>query len=163
MLEKPGSRTMDQASAPLMLFVTVAEVRAAVPSWLVRGVMRPRPATRLGTAPAWCLGATTFRGDLVPVVDLASLLFAVPDPDVKRLVVLEVGGAGEPRRLGVLVREVLGLGPLGAAHTLPSVLSVSGAVDAATLDESLTLVLEPTRLVSEADWAELANAHDGAG
>lgn len=152
---------MDQASATLMLFVTVADVRAAVPAALVRGVVRPLPTRRLGLVPAWCKGATIFRGSLVPVVDLAALLFGASS-EVGRLVILELPTAKaaplEPRRLGLLVREVHSVGRLGAAHELPSILNVSEALTRAALDETLTVALEPTRLLSDEVWTALESA-----
>lgn len=152
---------MDQASAPLMLFVTVADVRAAIPAALVRGVARPLPTRRLGLALSWCPGVTVFRGALVPVVDLAALLFGTSS-EARRLVILELpveaATRSQPRRLGLLVREVLSLGPLEAALELPSILNVSDALGRAALDETLTVALEPTRLLSDEDWTTLASA-----
>lgn len=145
-----------------MLFVTVADVRAAVPATLVRGVVRPPPSRRLGSAPAWCPGLAVFRGALVPVVELSTLLFGAPS-EARRLVVLELPaekGCSEPRRLGLLVREVHGLGRLEAALELPSILNVSDALTRASLDETLTIALEPTRLLSDHDWSALT--HEGA-
>lgn len=152
---------MDQARAPLMLFVTVADIRAAVPAALVRAVVRPLPTRRLGLAESWCPGATVFRGALVPVVDLGALLFGTSS-EVRRLVILELQAATatrlEPRRLGLLVREVLSVGRLESAHELPSILNVSDALTRAALDETLTVALEPTRLLSDEQWSALASA-----
>lgn len=155
-----------------MLFVSLARVRGALPVNSVLEVMRPLPVTPLGRAPAWCLGMSIIRGAVVPVVDLASLLWGEADGAARRLVTLELGTPEARRTLALRVRDVLGLGRLPMSSALPSLLGAAEAVHGAnlsndepsasasraaatSLDQALTLALEPARLLSDEAWAEL--------
>jgi purine-binding chemotaxis protein CheW len=134
--------------------VLVARVRGracALPLGSVVETMRPLPVTPLEGAPAWVRGLAVIRGEPVPVVDLAALLFG-PAPDrPTRFVTLRVGA----RRVALATDGVVGVRTLAASGApLPPLLAEGAAAVAAVgrLDDALLLVLSAVRLLPDAEW-----------
>lgn len=84
-----------------------------------------RPPTRVFHAPKALAGVTNLRGEVLPVIDLASLLHGEaetrPDPSEPRVVVVREA-AGAKRRVGLKVDALLGLRevPAGKQGEVPA-------------------------------------------
>jgi purine-binding chemotaxis protein CheW len=133
----------------------------AVPVAHVAETMRPLPIEPVAGQPAFVLGLAVIRGSPLPVVDAGALFDGVAEPvaahgsssitgtaRAARFVVLAL----EPRRVALLVDEVVGVSDLGGAAlaALPGLLreakpDVVEAVGA--LDRELLLVLRVARLM----------------
>jgi purine-binding chemotaxis protein CheW len=123
----------------------------ALPLACVVETMRPLPVTPLAGAPAFVRGLAVIRGEAVPVVDLAALLFGPAVEEPTRFVTLRVGD----RRVALATGEVVGVRALPTAGApLPPLLDGSTAALAALgrLDGALLLVLEGARLLEDAPW-----------
>lgn len=89
----------------------------------VQEVIGYRTPTRVFHAPKALAGVTNLRGDVLPVIDLASLLYTELEPraeatEPRVVVVRERGGAR--RRIGLKVDALLGLREVPAAgHAEP--------------------------------------------
>ena len=135
--------------------VLVARARGrlcALPLPQVVETMRPLPVTPLAGAPAFVRGLCVIRGEPLPVVDLAALLFGPAEDEPTRFVTLRVG----ERRVALATGEVIGVRTLPASGApLPPLLAAGGDAVAALarLDGALLLVLSGARLLPEAAWA----------
>lgn len=110
------------------------------------------------SAPAFLAGTAGVRGEQVPVVDLARHL-AIPATPTHRSRLLLVRAAG--RRLGLMVDEVLGVEVLEAASVSPVPERFLGPSreyldGVARFGERLVILLEPHRLISDAQRDALA-------
>lgn len=116
-----GSDTKQQRC----IAVQVGGARYAVPLDEVQEVIAMRPLTRVFHAPPAIAGVTSLRGDVLPVLDLGTLLGALHSgvgAEARIVVVREATGAR--RRAGLAVDELAGLRdvpPEGLAPT-PSTL-----------------------------------------
>ncbi len=98
---------MEQTSAPAeLVLVRLGGDRYALPMGSVAEVGRPPGLTRVPGLPSWVAGVANWRGRVLAVLDLRTLLSAAPaELDRKaRLVVLAHGGV----RVGLLVESVAG-------------------------------------------------------
>ena len=89
-----------------LVVVRLGGCRYALPMASVAEVGRPPALTRVPGLPAWVAGVANWRGRVLAVLDLRSLLAAPPDSLDRRsrLVVLNHDGV----RVGVLVESVAG-------------------------------------------------------
>ena len=89
-----------------LVIVRLGGCRYALPMSSVAEVGRPPGLTRVPGLPAWVAGVANWRGRVLAVLDLRSLLAAETGPLDRRgrLVVLSHGGV----RVGVLVEAVAG-------------------------------------------------------
>ena len=130
----------------------------ALPLHDVIETMRPLPMQVVAGAPHFVRGLAVIRGEPVPVVDAARLLGEEDaSASLERWITLTVG----PRRVALAVEGVLGVRrlPADGRHALPPLLGdVSRDLlsELGLLDESLLLVLQGGRLLSDDVWAGLA-------
>lgn len=137
----------------------------ALPLHHVRETMRALPLDTVPNMPAFLLGVSLIRGQVVPVVDLASLTGFGGAGVAARYVTLDLG----QRQVALAVDEVVGVRrlPAAALGEVPPLLDAADASDAGmlasvgTLDAELLLVLQTGMLVPETLWPLLA-AQDGA-
>ena len=144
----------------------------ALPLSGVRETMRPQPVDAIAGAPPFVLGLSIVRGQPVPIVHLARLLDAAPRAAPRRLILVELGGNGRARQVGIAVDDVLGVRrlDLGASPApdseLPALLrdaDVAGVASLKRLDgELLWLLLAarvlPTSLLDDVEAASEASA-----
>jgi purine-binding chemotaxis protein CheW len=138
-----------------LLLCRVHQGVCAVPLARVIETLRPLPLEPLSGAPGFVRGLSIIRGAPVPVVDAGILLGGSPSRST-RFVTLRVG----LRTVALAVDAVIGVRLLDAARTseLPPLLTgMAGAtIDLlGSLDRSLLLVLESSRLVPERIFSEL--------
>lgn len=108
------------------ILVRMGGSRYAVALAHVAEVGKVPPLTRVPGVPAWLAGVANWRGRILPVLDLRSLLGAdvVDFGSTARLVVLSTDGTS----VGVLTDAVEGTAAIGAAVApVPSVLPGAGA------------------------------------
>ncbi len=122
-----------------LLTFTVGGETYAVESRRVVEVLPLVPARPIPQTPAWVRGVFTYRGAIVPLLDLAILL-GVRAPAERlstRVIVVEGGAAEEPRRrLGLVAENVISIcSDEDADATLPPL----GAVRAAYLGRILRI------------------------
>lgn len=125
----------------------------ALPLHHVRETMRALPLETLPDMPAFMLGVSVIRGQVVPVVDLACLTGQADSAPGARLVTLLLG----QRQVALAVDEVIGVRSLPAASLgkVPPLLdgAEAGMLGALTiLDAELLLVLQATHLIPDALW-----------
>jgi len=148
-----GIRGSRDEARMLSLVCSVGTRLCAVPLEHIVETMRPPPTAVLAGAPQFVQGVSIIRGEVVPVVDVASLL-GVGESRSARLGTISVG----QRRLALAVDAVLGVRAVSGRSVgeLPPLLGdVSAGVISAigTLDSELLLVLRSARLVPESVWA----------
>lgn len=134
----------------------------ALPLQHVRETMRALPLDTVPNMPGFMLGVSVIRGQVVPVLDLASLTGAGSTFSAARYITLEL----ERRQVALAVDEVIGVRSLAAAALdgVPPLLDGADALALAaltTLDAELLLVLQTGVLVPDALWPLLA-AQDAA-
>lgn len=78
MQAKLGAAPPVRTDVPLLTF-RVGDLRLALPLSTICGLAEPRPIRRVHGAPAAVVGLTEWRGELVTVIDLRTLLDAPPD------------------------------------------------------------------------------------
>lgn len=127
----------------------------AVPIGYVIEIMRPLAVESLQGMPTFVRGLSVVRGAPIPVID-AGVLLGGTNADATRWVSLRVGA----RSVALAVESVEGFGELLPESTspLPPLLhearaEVIAAIGA--LDSNLLLVLDATRILSEAQWRAL--------
>jgi purine-binding chemotaxis protein CheW len=137
----------DDAKTPSWLLTRVGARLCALPLDNVVETLRLLPIEPLERAPAFILGLCILRGGPVPVVDLGQLFGERPGSP-RRLVAIRVGG----RLAALAVDDVLGLRAIPGGDLPPLLQDAAGEVVSAiaTLDAELLLVLDTTRVVSEA-------------
>jgi len=156
-----------ESSSTACLLCNVGSFVCALPVAHVVEVMRPLPIRHLEDVPPFVLGVALVRGAPAPVVDVARLLGVTPPNEprpsrIGRFVTVAAHGHGRP--ISLAVEDVRGIRALARAEldALPPLL---GAVDArgaraiGATDGELLLILETTRLVSEAVWSQLSRAY----
>jgi purine-binding chemotaxis protein CheW len=134
----------------------------ALPLQHVRETMRALPLDTVPNMPGFMLGVSVIRGQVVPVLDLASLTGTGSTGSAARYITLEL----ERRQVALAVDEVIGVRSLAAAALdgVPPLLDGADALALAaltTLDAELLLVLQTGVLVPDALWPLLA-AQDAA-
>lgn len=137
------------------LLCRVRSTLCALPIDQVIEIMRPLPVNPIARAPHGVLGMCVIRGEAVPVVDLARLLLGeVGEPT--RFVSVRAG----ERRIALAVDGVPGTLELSAPQVaqVPALLArASAAVEAiTTLDKTLLLLFESSRVLPAAEVAKLA-------
>jgi purine-binding chemotaxis protein CheW len=95
-----------------VICVQVSGAAYGIPMAEVQEIIGYRPPTRVFHAPGALAGITSLRGEVLPIIDLPSLLHEgeegrAPAVDPRVVVVREVGGAR--RRAGLKVDALLGL------------------------------------------------------
>lgn len=80
----------------------------------VREILDMQPVSRVPNAPPFLVGVIDVRGQAVPVLDLRVKLGlpAVPPTGHTRIIVLEVGGRGGARPMGLITDRVFEVTPL---------------------------------------------------
>jgi purine-binding chemotaxis protein CheW len=146
--------------------VEVAGSVYGLPVAEVQEVIGHRAPTRLFHAPAALAGITSLRGEVLPIIDVASLLGAAGPatgaaPDARVVVVREAGGAR--RRAGLKVDALLGMRSALAAATVavpPSVAARLGALAVAVVSEPTPAftVLSVTGILDAPALGELGEA-----
>ena len=108
----------DTADRTELVVVRLGGCRYALPMSAVAEVGRPPALTRVPGLPGWVAGVANWRGRVLAVLDLRSLLAAsAGDLDRRgRLVVLTHGGV----RVGLLVESVAGGAALDAEDVEPA-------------------------------------------
>jgi purine-binding chemotaxis protein CheW len=108
-----------------VICVEVAGAAYGIPVAEVQEVIGYRAPTRVFHAPPALAGITSLRGEVLPIIDLASVLDAALEARVEALeprvvVVRELGGAR--RRAGLKVDSLLGLrdAPPGSTTEVPA-------------------------------------------
>lgn len=119
--------------------------------------MRPLPVAPLAGVPAFVRGAAIIRGTPVPVLDLGMMLGGAADQAATRFVTVRAGA----RSVALAVQAVPGMRALESAAlgVLPPLLQGVRAEMVASigsLDRELMVVLAAGKLLSEADWADIA-------
>jgi purine-binding chemotaxis protein CheW len=111
-----------------VICVEVAGSAYGIPVAVVQEVIGYRAPTRVFHAPSALAGITSLRGEVLPIIDLASLLDGATSARVEALeprvvVVRELGGAR--RRAGLKVDALLGLrdAPAAAHATVPATIA----------------------------------------
>lgn len=110
-----------------LLTFSIAGQPCAIEARLVTEVLPLVPARPLPQVPDYVLGIFTYRGDLVPLVDLSRRMAASPPKErlSTRVIVVEFRPPGRatdavPVRLGLVAENVIGIrGAEEAAATLP--------------------------------------------
>ena len=145
----------DQKSG--VICVEVAGSAYGIPVAEVQEVIGYRPPTRVFHAPSALAGITSLRGEVLPVIDLASLLDAeagqrVAPAEPRVVVVRELGGAR--RRAGLKVDALLGLreAPAAARGEVPT------AIAARLGDLVVGVVSEPAPAFALLSIAGILNA-----
>lgn len=148
-----------------MICVEVAGSAYGIPVAEVQEVIAYRTPTRVFHAPPALAGITSLRGEVLPIVDLVSLLEgenpareAATDPRV--VVVRETSGAR--RRAGLKVDALLGLRdtpPAGAGPVPPAVAARLGALVLGVVSEAPPFaVLSVLGILNAPALRELAEA-----
>ncbi|MBI4471692.1 MAG: chemotaxis protein CheW [Acidobacteria bacterium] len=117
--------------------------------------MRTMPVQKMAQSPAFVIGVSLIRGEVTPVVDVASLLGA-PESQHDRIVTVNAGG----RRVALAVDSVLGVFEISTAtiSSLPPLLrnTTGDAVSTlSTLDHQLLHILNSARIVPDSLWEDL--------
>jgi purine-binding chemotaxis protein CheW len=143
-----------------LLICRVSSKLCGLPLEHVLETMRPLPLEELANMPSFVRGVALIRGRPTPVLDGRSLLGSPAMHSASaRLVTFKLG----ERQVALWVDAVVGIRSVEGAslEQLPPLLRESQAeqVDAlGTLDAELLLVLEHTRLLTEAHFRLLAEA-----
>lgn len=143
-----------EPSPPATFLLCRSRLRlCAIPLHCVRETMRALPLEPLPDMPAFMLGVSVIRGQVVPVVDLASLTGQSGGAPGARLVTLELNR----RQVALAADDVLGVRSLEpeSLGAVPPLLGAAGAGvlgALATLDAELLLVLEAARLIPDSLW-----------
>jgi purine-binding chemotaxis protein CheW len=143
-----------------LLICRVGAKVCGLPLDRVLETMRPLPAEPLGQMASFVSGLALIRGRATPVVDARKLLGSSSEQPAARYVTLGTGEPTAPRIAALAVDAVLGVREVTAdtLSSLPGLLreQQSEAVTAlGTLDAELLVVLEGSRLLSEATWQAL--------
>ena len=140
---------MSPAGSRLTIVVRAQGWVCAIPVRAVIETMRPLPIEPVREAPAFVRGVTVVRGESLPVVDLAVLLGGQSTQQGNRFVTLRVG----PRRLALLVDEVIGISERDAGGAQPAPLLSSALAEhverLGALDGHAFAVLGTARLLSD--------------
>lgn len=125
-----------------VICVEVAGSAYGIPVAEVQEVLGYRAPTRVFHAPSAMAGITSLRGEVLPIIDLASLLDGAKErgePTEPRVVVVRESG-GARRRAGLKVDALLGLREAPAAGPGP----VPAAIAAQLGDIVVGVVSEPS-------------------
>jgi purine-binding chemotaxis protein CheW len=128
----------------------------ALPLGNIVETMRSLPIKPMPDMPSFLLGVAIIRGDVVPVVDVASLLGANTHSHHARFVTIKIG----ERRVAFAVDDVIGVRTLDndTKVNIPPLLDsaeVSMIEAMSTLDAELLLVLQGSHLIPESIWSAL--------
>ncbi len=128
----------------------------ALPLGNIVETMRSLPIKPMPDMPPFLLGVAIIRGDVVPVVDVASLLGATMHSHRSRFVTLKIG----ERSVAFAVDDVIGVRKLDneIKANIPPLLDTAdaGMIEAmTTLDAELLLVLQGAHLIPDSIWDTL--------
>lgn len=126
-----------------LLTFSVAGEPYAIESRRVVEVLPRVPARPVPLAPDYLLGVFTYRGSLVPLVDLARRLGVAPAPErlSTRVIVVDAAGGNGSVRLGLLAENVVAIRSADGAEAS---LALPGA---AFLDRILRLGRDTVQLI----------------
>lgn len=141
------SNAIHHGRTPWLLCPVGAHV-CAIPLAQIDETMRPLPIQPFDAAPPFVLGASTIRGAVVPIVDLAAL-FGGNAQRAERVVTLRLG----ERRVGIVTTGAPEIRILDneTIEVMPPLLREAAGEQVsavAKLDGALVLLLEPMRLLS---------------
>src|ERR1700677_758433 len=140
------------SSTLAVLVVQSHGLSLALPLASVSEVYRPLPTQAVSGAPTFVRGLARVRGEATVVVDLNRLLGAQADTEAGRYVGLRVDG----RRVALAVESARELKTLDSSTMagLPPLLGEGGErfQALASLDESLLVVLNAAKLLTEGAW-----------
>lgn len=130
----------------------------ALPLNSVEETMRPLRCEPIAAMPAFMLGVSIIRGDLVPIVDAARVLGCAVPTHPGRIVTLKAGA----RRVGLAVESVVGIRVLARSSldtAQPLLHQVSADIVSAvtTLDHELLYVLKGACIIPEPVWTAMAS------
>ena len=142
-------------SAPQWVIFRLETGQYALPLARVVEVVRVVAIRPVPHGPAWLMGVIDRRGQALPIMDLRVRLGLAPlSPRLDtRIIVTDVGSAGEPSLLGLLADEVLEVLAQAAADiALPPALPGVDGPPLATVQtgERLVPVFDVTRLSADA-------------
>jgi purine-binding chemotaxis protein CheW len=135
-----------------VLIATIGTTLCAIPIEFVVETMRPLPVEPLGTAHDFVAGLTIIRGVPLPVVDTARLL-GMGGGVSARFVVVRVGERKAALTFDNVV-EVRRFAP-NELRELPPLLAANAVAAIGAADAALLLVLEASRAIPDALWAQL--------
>lgn len=142
-----------------VLLVSADNRLCALPLAYVSETMRPLPRQPIPDAPAFVLGVSAIRGVATPVADLGVLLGAGALEAPSRLVNLRLTG---PRHVALLVDTVRGVENIEAHGILPPLIRDAAIIqELGRLDTELLSVLDCGRLLTDAQWQQLAGEQAG--
>lgn len=139
-----------------LLVIRVRDRLCGVPVQEVLETCRPLPTEPFAGAPPFVLGLALIRARPTPVLDARRLLGVASEEAPTRYVTLKVD---DTRVVALAVDAVVGVRDVPSAQleALPNLLSSEQPLARAlgTLDQELLLLLEHSRLLPDALWAEL--------
>lgn len=126
----------------------------------VQEVLRVSEIAPVPGAPAYVLGIVNLRGNVVTVIDTRTR-FGLPPTDLSdtsRIVIIE----SEEQVVGILVDSVaevveLGQAEIDAAPNVGNHESSRYILGVASRDDSLLIVVDLNKLLTEQEWSEMAN------
>jgi purine-binding chemotaxis protein CheW len=140
--------------ASASLICRVGDLLCAVPLAVVGETMRPLPVEPLAGVPPYVRGVAIVRDRPTAVVDATALVGGHPG-SASRFVTLRAGD----RPIALAVDAVVGIATIPDSHPLPGILQsprLAAVTAAGSMDGTLLLALEGTRIVPDEVWAALA-------
>jgi len=148
-------QTSDAELLQLVSFVVGTE-EYAIPILAVQEINRMMPITRVPQSPEFVEGVINLRGRVIPVVDLRRRFDIETHAETgdERIIVVEIGGAGEARVLGFTVDRVnrvlrISRDIVEPAPTITSGIDSDFVEGVGKLEEGLLILLSLEKLFSE--------------
>ncbi len=113
---EPVREALEEAGTERYIVFSLGRARYAVPIGAVIEVGAVPPVTPVPHLPAWVLGVTNLRGEILSVVDLAGFLGASPEGPAAGGRMLVVRGEAEEPFAGLVVDQVAGLASFAAGR-----------------------------------------------
>jgi purine-binding chemotaxis protein CheW len=159
-MEKTENNTYDEGFDTQWVTFYLADEKYGVPVAQVREVLRYTEITPVPGAPDYVLGIINLRGNVVTVLDTRKR-FALPPVEVDdstRVVIIEV----EEQVVGILVDQVsevmrLNTGEIETAPNVGNDESSKYIQGVASRDGNLLILVDLHKLLSDEEWAEMAN------
>jgi len=159
-MEKTENSTYDEGFDTQWVTFYLADEKYGVPVSQVREVLRYSEITPVPGAPDYVIGIINLRGNVVTVLDTRKR-FALPPVEVDdstRVVIIEV----EDQVVGILVDQVSEVMRLanGEVETAPNVGNDESSKyiqGVASRDGNLLILVDLHKLLSDEEWAEMAN------
>jgi purine-binding chemotaxis protein CheW len=159
-MEKTENNTYDEGFDTQWVTFYLADEKYGVPVSQVREVLRYSEITPVPGAPDYVIGIINLRGNVVTVLDTRKR-FALPPVEVDdstRVVIIEV----EEQVVGILVDQVsevmrLNAGEIETAPNVGNDESSKYIQGVASRDGNLLILVDLHKLLSDEEWAEMAN------